>query len=87
MARDWHVWVSFNWEPHSNVNWDAWWKEVKTWKGPWGAVMEAWSSSGEWDGWCKLETSDPEAAQAFVAKLLSDKYIKRSSTHWWYKAA
>lgn len=87
MSSQWNIWVSFKWNANENTDWDQWWNEIKQWKGPWGNILEAWCTTGDWDGWFKLDTTDPEVAKAFVSKLLADKRVANSCTHWWYKAA
>ena len=76
----WNVWVAVR----SNGKFaEADWNKVKNWSGPWGKVMRAWSTTGIWDWFVELATSNPEDAQAFVQKLRKEVWVEDTNTQWW----
>jgi len=75
-AKKWQTWVWVKWKPGaSSTAWESW-KDNP-------AILNAWSTLGDWDCCLHVNINDPDKLEDFVWKTLkTNQWVESTSTTW-----
>ena len=76
MANEWNAWVWVKWKGGTPTT--AW----EGWQGN-PAILQAWSTQGDWDCCLCLKLSNHEEVESFVWKYVrSNQWVDQTRTMW-----